>query len=346
LIYAYNGASTIANVLFAEPTRGTFAIVFSVIHWQFEPWQLVHLGSSVALTAVIGWWAVREWRMAAQQGWTREARVAAVLLVALLGCGLLSFNYSRDRLGGMAVPFYAMAAFYAVRAAAARVGALAPPRRLVIVALLAAIASGWSIRAVGTVERTRFVSARNQMEWLVLLPARRLEFAQRPTYLRIMESMIAQGIDPDAPRPTRYPNLVRRFLADFPPEAAPPAFVYSLGEAIAAGDVRQAHAFIHAGQDPNALIAVRHPDLTGSENVFVHPALWAIATRQREILQMLFGFGARLERPAERRAICLANAVGANDIARFLNEQDRALADEPCEGFPPKQPLLGARPGA
>ena len=37
------------------------------------------------------------------------------MLVALAACGALSFDYSRDRLGGMAVPFYALAAYFALR---------------------------------------------------------------------------------------------------------------------------------------------------------------------------------------------------------------------------------------
>jgi hypothetical protein len=340
LIYAYNGASTMANVLFAEPTRGVFSTVHAIRHGQLEPWQGIHLVSSTALTILIGWWAVRAWRSAAKDGWTREGRTAAALLVALLGCGALSFNYSRDRLGGMVVPFYAIATFYAVRAAAGHAGTVAPLRRLVITTLLVATAAGWAVRAVGTVEWTRFVSSRNQMEWLVLLPSRRLEFAERPTYLRIMDSMITQGVDPDAPRPTSYPSLVRRFIVDLPPTTAALAPVHSLPEAIATGDVRHAYAFIRAGADPNDLIVVRHPDLTGGVDVFVSPVLWAIATRQSDVLQMLLGFGARLERPAERRAICLAEAVGANEIARTLKEHDQSLAAESCEQSAPNQPLL------
>jgi hypothetical protein len=104
--------------------------------------------------------------------------------------------------------------------------------------------------------------------------------------------------------------------------------------------VRQAHAFIRAGQDPNALIVVRHPELTGGEDVFVSPVLWATATKQPQIVQMLLGFGARLERPAERRVICLANAVGADEVARILEEQDDTLAAEPCDGLSPGQPVL------
>ena len=217
LIYAYSGLSTIANVLFAEPTRGTFSIIRAIVRSLHpEPWQLVHLGSSVGMTAVMAWWVVNASRRAIREGWSEEARLVVTLLVTLLACGVLSFNYSRDRLGGMAVPFYALAAYYAIRSAAAH--ALQAPRvrcALIGVALMA-IVGGWQLRALGTVERTRLTSTRNQTEWFLLLPERRLEFKDRATYLRIMESMIEQGTAQGAPRPTRYPSLLRRFIAELP----------------------------------------------------------------------------------------------------------------------------------
>ena len=58
----------------------------------------------------------------------------------------------------------------------------------------------------------RIFAARNQTEWLVLLPERRVEFAARPVYLRIMHAMIDQGTAPRPPHPTRYPQVVRRTL--------------------------------------------------------------------------------------------------------------------------------------
>ncbi|MGH2400035.1 MAG: hypothetical protein ACRDF6_09320, partial [bacterium] len=213
-IYAYSGASTIANVLFSEPTRGIFYIVRTLVYSRPEPWQLIHLGSSVALTAVIVWWAIGTWKSTAENGWSPEARSGIALLVALLACGALSFNYSRDRLGGMAVPFYAIAAFHAIRAAATH--ALKAPQARCVVAgcALMLLAAAWHVRAVGTVERARLTSFRNQTEWLVQLPARRIEFAERATYLRIMESMIEQGTEPAAPRPTRYPRVMTRFIGE------------------------------------------------------------------------------------------------------------------------------------
>ena len=44
------------------------------------------------------------------------------------------------------------------------------------------------------------------MEWLVMLPERRLEFAERPAYLGIMNSMIDQGTDPTTPGLSATPN--------------------------------------------------------------------------------------------------------------------------------------------
>ena len=214
LLYAYSGASTIANVLFAEPTRGTFSIVRALVDGNPQPWQLVHLGSSAALTAVIVWWGVDSLRSAVRSGWSPDARLCLALIVVLLASGALSFNYSRDRLGGMAVPFYAIAAFHALRAAADRVRAAPRVRFAAAAAALLLIAGGWQLRAVGTLERTRLTSVRNHTEWLVLLPGRRMEFAERRTYLRIMDSMLDQGTKPDMPQPTRYPQAMSRWIGE------------------------------------------------------------------------------------------------------------------------------------
>ena len=211
-LYAYNGASTIANVLLSEPTRGTFTIARSIADGTPAPWQLVQLGSSLALTAIVAWWATVAIRDGARHGWTPQSRLALALVVALLASGALSFNYSRDRLGGMALPFYALAAFHAVRAVAARAAA-APPRGYAATAvLLVLLASAWHVRAIGSVERSRQIAMRNQGEWMLHLPARRAEFAERATYLRIMDDMLDQGVRTRAPGITRYPRWLSRLL--------------------------------------------------------------------------------------------------------------------------------------
>jgi hypothetical protein len=214
VLYAYSGASTIANVLFAEPTRGMFTIVRSIVDGHPQPWQLVHLGSSAVVTAIIAWWGIGALRRVGRGGWSTDARLFVALCVVLLACGVLSANYSRDRLGGMAVPLYALAAFHALRAAVERVWTAPRVPYAMAAALLFLIAVGWQLRAVGTVERLRLTSFRNHTEWLVALPERRQEFGERPVYMRIMESMIDQGTTPGMPQPTRYPRWMSRWIGE------------------------------------------------------------------------------------------------------------------------------------
>ena len=209
-MYAYNSASTLWNMLFAEPTRGTFRIVRAIVNGEPEMWQALHVISSAGTTGLITWWGVRSLKSQAGGPWSLQSRLFVALIAALLGCAALSFNYSRDRLGGMAVVFYAMATFFAVREAASRMFA-ATRMRLVMAGLgLAILATAWQTRTVATLEYARVHSWGNQEEWFVRLPTRRLDFAHRPVYLEIMESMIEQGTDPSAPHPTRYPDWVLR----------------------------------------------------------------------------------------------------------------------------------------
>jgi hypothetical protein len=211
-IYAYNSASTISNILFAEPTRGIFRTIKAVIENRTVPWQLIHLGSSTALTAIIAWWGAHQVKSARRGAWNLESRLFVAMSVALLASGALSFNYSRDRLGGMAVVFYALGAYFAVRAAAERFS-VAPRAAFAAAALgLTLLSTAWQMRAVTTLEWVRYLSNGSQADWIVQVPERRRTFAHRAVFLRIMDSMTAQGTDPAAPRPTRFPVWVRRVL--------------------------------------------------------------------------------------------------------------------------------------
>jgi hypothetical protein len=211
-IYAYTSMSTIGNVLFSEPTRGVFRIVHDVSEGHPEIWEVIQLLSSAAVTGVIAWWGIRAVRTTGLGG-SAESRVFVAFAVALAASGALSFDYSRDRLGGMAVPFYALAAFFAVRAAAIRTTTAATTARFVTGAVfLVLLTTAWQTRTVTTIEFARIFAGRNQLEWLVMLPDRRIEFAERPVYLDIMRKMIPQGTAPGATQPTRYPRWVSRTL--------------------------------------------------------------------------------------------------------------------------------------
>ena len=110
--------------------------------------------------------------------------------------------------------------------------------------------------------------------------------------------------------------------------AAP--FFYSLADAIEGGDVQSAYAFIRAGQDPTALVAVRHPVLTEGRTVLVSPLLWAVATERTDAVLMLLGFGAKMDREPERLAACIADALGNVEIANALRTDVRAPSRDAC----------------
>ena len=214
-MYAYNGASTVANVLFAEPTAGVFRIIDAIVHGGVMPWQIVYLWSSIATTTVIAWWAIGTARRSKGDGWSREARVAAALATALAASGALSFNYSRDRLGGMALVFYAIATYYAVRALVDRAGGLPRYARTVAGVALLLVAFAWQVRVVHTLEFARRRSANSYREWITDLHQRREQSATQPVYLRIMEELAPQGTAEGLARPTRYPEWLFGILGPF-----------------------------------------------------------------------------------------------------------------------------------
>ena len=109
------------------------------------------------------------------------------------------------------------------------------------------------------------------------------------------------------------------------PLFAPP-FAYSLADAIATGNVPHAYQYIRAGQDPNQRIAVRHAVLTRNRWVLTPPLVWAAAIGQTDAVRMLLGFGARPD-PA---AVCLADALGHDDVARVLRTHGGEAASAAC----------------
>jgi hypothetical protein len=213
-IYAYSAVSTVANILFSEPSAGRFRIAFDMTQGQLEPWEVNHLLSSTALTALIGWWGLRTWMREASRPWSVETRAFAAFVVTLAASGALGFSYARDRLGGMAAVFYALAAYFAMRAAA-RQALLAGPRRMVAVSVcLALLAGAWQIRAVGTLEDVRMQSEKTQREWLTDLQRRRVERADRVAYLRILEALAEQGLSPTLAQRTAYPDWLVALMGE------------------------------------------------------------------------------------------------------------------------------------
>jgi len=120
----------------------------------------------------------------------------------------------------------------------------------------------------------------------------------------------------------------------------PPA--QTIVEAIQRGNqgVEEAYRFIAAGQDPNRPILVNDPSLTGGRDVMVSPLMLAVATRNRNVVQMLMSFGARLDVPQNSGAICLARSLHNDAIVSILDSGDGAGAECSPQSRPADAPPL------
>ena len=225
-IFAYNALATIANVLFSEPTAGVFSAMAGVVGGRPDPIAFLNVVSSIVMTTVIAWWALKTWLRSARSadgsaghsswgppsGGPEARRLSIALVVSLLACGALSFDYSRDRLGGMAVVFYALAAYQATRALVQRTMDVAPSRFRIGVVGLLILAGAWQLRALNTLEGARETAFKNRREWITGTAQRRVEFADRGVYLQLMDRLERQGVSERAPQPTRYRRTAARLI--------------------------------------------------------------------------------------------------------------------------------------
>jgi hypothetical protein len=108
----------------------------------------------------------------------------------------------------------------------------------------------------------------------------------------------------------------------------------NLAEAIQRQGVEQAYAFIRAGHDPNAPIAFSDRDLTGDQPMRLSPLLVAIAANQENAVLMLMSFGARLDHPGNRDALCLARYLKRDDIIRVLERDGGTAVPGTCAAKP------------
>jgi len=338
-MYAYNSLSTVFNVLFDEPSAGLYFITRNLRFGGLQAWEVINLGSSVLLTGIIAWAGWRVWSGRARAMSSIEARAYGAMLMALLASGALSFEYSRDRLGGMAAVFYALAAYFAFLQLDTWRGIGRGVLRGISTLVLVIVAAGWAVRAYGTVEWVKRTSEMNHQGWLSQLGPRRQRFADRTVYLQIMESMVPQGIDPSAPRPMKRPHWLATVLLPQPPGSEKDVFTYSPAEAIARGDLDVTYDFIRKGWDPDALIAAGDDTLTRGRTVLVSPLVWAIAQHQRDIVGELLAFGAHVDRPSNRMAPCVADAIGDSDLADLLRKYPGAIAPDQCPVWTHQVPL-------
>ena len=196
-LYAYSAAATVGNILFSEPTDGVFRAVDALMKGRLAGWQINQVLTSTATTLLIGWWAVRTWKRDGE--WSAESRLAVALVLAVAASGALGFNYARDRLGGMAVMFYALAAYHALRELASSLAAAPEPRRVALGMAILIGAAGWQARMIGTIDWVRASDRSAYREWISDTQQIRYADHESDVYLRILTALEAQGTAPVRP---------------------------------------------------------------------------------------------------------------------------------------------------
>ena len=195
LFYAYNVAAGVGSVLFSQPTVGRFTVINAWRSGPLPPVYLVQIGSSLLTSLLIAWYALGK----DEQGRRRwREPVPLAFMTTLVVSAAMSYAYSKDEIVSTAGVFYALAAFWALRALLARQPlARRPPARrprawlapvLIVVALT--VSSAWATRAVGLHLKLRHGAFEARSEWAyVLHPAARESWPSDERTLRVVSRM-------------------------------------------------------------------------------------------------------------------------------------------------------------
>jgi len=168
--YAYNVASAISCVLFAEPRGGVWAFVRELTGGRPEPWRVVNVVTSAATTLLIARFAASRlvrWRTARLAGAAGESgrpfdeadRLLIIFLAVLPLNALFAGGYEKDVIMSPAGLFYGAVAYSVFRELLSNASLSTAPALVLIVAL------GWSVRFVGMHENLRARALSVQDEW-------------------------------------------------------------------------------------------------------------------------------------------------------------------------------------
>jgi hypothetical protein len=172
--YAYNVASSVSSVLFAEPQSGVFVAVRAWLQDEVRPRVVIAFLSAVPTTVLIVWTIARLRQSAGDTGPAGDDASKGVIIVAaavLAASAVLSYAYTKDEIMSTAGVFYALASFHAFRAAIAYSPAAPRFVAATLVATLAITNGAWAIRSAGLHHVLRLQAYRQRGDW-AMLPSR------------------------------------------------------------------------------------------------------------------------------------------------------------------------------
>jgi hypothetical protein len=182
------------NVLISDPRFGKFRTFPQAFYWA-QPWAIITVITSVTTLLLIVAWAARTF---ARNNVSTELRVAALLPVTLAASMLFGAFSQKDYIPIMALPVYALVAFYAMRWAFTR--AFAPVALAIGIVLFA----GWGVRTAGLFYYMHRMAYDYQEEWVDGERHARFNQYDRSIGMPILERLRAQA----TASPVTYPDYL------------------------------------------------------------------------------------------------------------------------------------------
>jgi len=147
--YAYNVASSLSGILFAEPRAGVWAFLRGIVQGGLEPWRALNVACASGVTVLIASWAWTQRRSWSTRSFTHGDRVVLMLPVVVLANALFCYAYVKDVVLSTAGVFVAAAAFVAMRGTLGRLGHASRPIAVFGAVLLTALSAAWAVKHVG-----------------------------------------------------------------------------------------------------------------------------------------------------------------------------------------------------
>jgi hypothetical protein len=212
--YGYNVAVSLLTVLFSEPRDGLFVATRAWIDGDVDPRVYLGIGSSLAMTLLIGWAAVSMWRRRARL--ELPDRLAIVAAVVVVANAVLAFSYAKDDIVAIAGTFYAILAFMATRVAMRYAQSGGPVRAVVVSAALVMLAAAWAVRSTGVHHVVNEHAFRTRNDWAVL-PLEWQREGRWPSdarQLMLIESLRNEALRNRIPNPNLVPEWRERWYGD------------------------------------------------------------------------------------------------------------------------------------
>jgi hypothetical protein len=209
--YAYNVTAAAASVLFSQPTVGQFTVVNAWEKGPLAPVHFLQIGSSLVTSLLIGWYGWGRDEHGRRRRWREPIPLA--FFAILVSSALLSYVYTKDEIISAAGVFYALAAFWALRALAVRplVWWVAP----VVVVAAVSLSAAWAVRSVGLHLKLRHGAFEARSEWtFVLEPATRASWPKDAHTLRVVARMRDEALMQPAIAPAMLPSWTEQWWGE------------------------------------------------------------------------------------------------------------------------------------